>query len=433
MPNDHPRRFLFYLSALRELGAALTVDSRKVETARPLRESLYRVLGTLAIGRGALLLWDEEAGRLAPVVAKGFRPGRALTLALSPLQARALAASAQPFHLYIPRGGLESVAERLRPAAEKAKIQWIAPLSTGSAFTGLLLLGARVSGEPLTRLELEVLEQMATVLALRLDNARAQRRLGAQVRQLQRLNRQMRQIYLETLRALAGAIDGPGPAGTPSHSLRVAALASETARRLGLPADRRERLYLAGLLHDIGKQIIRREILGKTGPLSPAERQEVQAHSAAGFELINHLRFPWGDVAEIIRHHHERLDGRGYPDQLRGDQLSDEAKILMMVEAFDAMTSDQPWRPRLGLEQLAAQIQENLGLQFEPRVARALCEAVTAGLDGKAEEAEFVGHLEAAFDPELIRTMLAELRNQLENPTYRPAAVVIETVQARAQ
>jgi putative nucleotidyltransferase with HDIG domain len=413
---------------MRELGQALTVDSRKIETARPLRESLYRIMGTLAIGRGVLLLWNEDEGRLDPAVAKGLRPTRALACTLTQANVKALAASPRPFHFQIPRGGTEPVAELLRPAMDKAQLQWIVPLGTGTHLVGLVLLGARVSGEPLAKLELEVLEQMAAALALRLHDARSQRKLAAQVRQLQRLNRQMRQIYFETIHALAGVIDGPEPESQFSHSTRVAALASEMARRLGLPDERRQGLYLAGLLHDIGKQLINEEILGKPGPLEPHERRKVQAHAKAGFELISHLRFPWGDVAEIIRHHHERLDGRGYPDRLRGSQISVEAKILMMAEAFDSMTTNQPWRPQLSFERIVAQIQENLGLQFEPAVVQALCEAVERGLSGEAEEADFVPHLKASFDPDLIRSMLSELRKQLHHPTLRPPAVVIEAV-----
>jgi hypothetical protein len=107
-----------------------------------------------------------------------------------------------------------------------------------------------------------------------------------------------------------------------------------------------------------------------------------------------------------------------------------EAKILMMAEAFDSMTSDQPWRPRLSFEQVVARIQENLGLQFEPRIVQALCGAIQAGLDGKAEESDFVPHLEDSFDPDLIRSLLAELRRQLQNPTLRPAAVIIDAIKA---
>jgi hypothetical protein len=431
---DDPRKFHFYLNAVRELGHALTGDARQVVTARPLRESLYRIMGTFAIGRGALLLHDDETGRVAPVVAKGLRPNRAMTLTLGAAETATLATSAHPFHVNFPRAGLEPLAERLRPALERASLQWIAPLGTGHACCGLLLLGPRLSGEPLTSLELEVLEQMATIFALHLDADRTQRKLAGQVRQQQQVNQQLRQIYLDTVRTLAGVIDGPEQGGGPGHSARVAALAAEMAARLGLSVQRRQRLYLAGLLHDIGKQIIEREILNKQGPLAPAERERLEAYPVIGYELIGHLRFPWGDVAEIIRHHQERLDGRGYPDRLAGDQISLEAKILMMAESFDAMTHDRPWRPRLAFERVVAQIQQNLGLQFEPRVAQALCDAVQAGLAGEVtESADFVPHLENAFDPALIRNLLSELRRQLASGAGAGGpATVIEAIKGGA-
>jgi HD-GYP domain-containing protein (c-di-GMP phosphodiesterase class II) len=98
----------------------------------------------------------------------------------------------------------------------------------------------------------------------------------------------------------------------------------------------------------------------------------------------------------------------------------------MMAEAFDSMTMDQPWRPRLGLEKIVEQISRNLGLQFEPRVVQALIDAVNAGLEGRAAQPDFVPHLEASFDPALIKTMLTELRRQLDLP--RTSAVVIESI-----
>lgn len=431
VPND-PRRFLFYLSALRELGSALALDSRNAESARPLRESLFRVLGTFALGRGAMLLWDDETARLAVAAAKGVRSFSGLTLPLSAAQARALAVSNRPFHVLMPKSGREKLAELLAPVMAKARLEWVVPMGAGSSFVGVLLLGTRVNGEAFTQVELEIMEEMATVLALRIEDGRTRRRLAAKLTQLRKVNRQLQQIYFETVRTLAGVIDGPADSAGPSHSVRVAALSVEIARRLGLSAERRRRLHLAALLHDLGKQLIQRELLGKPGPLDADERERVEAHPAAGFELISHLQFPWGDVAEIIRHHHERLDGKGYPDRLSGAEISMEAKILMMAEAFDAMTSDQPWRPRLPFDQVVRQIQENLGLQFEPAIAKALCESVQDGLNGQAEDADFVAHLETSFDPELIRTMLAELRKQIQRPTFRPKARIIEVREGKA-
>ncbi len=427
MTGTETRRFAFYLSALRELAEALAGQTRRADSATSLRENLYRIMGTFAAGRGAILLWDDNDHRLAPAVAKGMRPGRAFTFELPPARARAVAASKHPFRPQMPPGGCEDLCERLRPPMERSRLEWAVPLASRGRLAGLLLVGGAVSGQPLGPLQLEILAEMAVLLALRLDETRERRRLESELTRMRAQGRQMRQIYLETLRAFAGVIDGPAADDQrPSHSVRVAALAAETGRRLGLTREVCDRLYLAGLLHDVGKQIISRDLLDKSDPLEVGERVRLEDHPRLGYDLISHLRFPWGDVARIVRHHHERLDGRGYPDRLRGEQISIEARVLMMAEAFDSMTSDQPWRPRLKFEQVVSQISENLGLQFDPRVAAALCQAVNDGLEGRAQDRDFVPHLEGSFDPAVISRLLEELRRQIAAPTIRPRAKVVE-------
>lgn len=425
-PNDS-RLFSFYLTAMHDLGRALQSQPRRVRMARPLREALYRILGTFAVGRGALLMLGEDGRRLELACAKGVRSGAELASTLTLQEVRRLRQATRPFRPTLPPGGLEKLAARLRAPMGKARLCWIVSLTTGSTAVGLLLLGDRVPSRPLTDLELEVLEEMAGLLALRVDEARVRRELDAQVRQSQRTQRQLQQIFLETVRVLAGVIDGPDPHGGPTHSARVASLAAEIGRRLKLPAVTCERLYVAGLLHDVGKQVISQDILEKRGELTEEERRQVQQHPVAAGELLAHIPFPWGDVAEIVRHHHERLDGRGYPDRLRGEQISIEARILAMAESFDAMTSDQPWRPRLALPKIVAQISENLGIQLEPRIVQALCDAVETGLDARSDPPEFAAHLASAFDPHLIRRMLRELRRQLSQPSQQPARIIDAT------
>ena len=426
MTHDDPRLLTFYLNALHDLGEALAGEKGRIDALPTLRDYLYRILGTAAVGRGVLLQHDEEAQRLTPAAAKGMRPGRQYTIPILPPRAKELAGQLRVFHLQAAPGRVGAFAEALRGAVGRGDLQWVVPLATGTSFIGVILLGPKINGAPLENTELGVLREMAGMLAMRLDEARTRRQMLAQMRQLQRLNRDLRGIYLDTLRAMTGIIDDPEPDGGPTHSVRVASLAAEIGRRLKLSPSDCDRLYLAGLLHDIGKQVISREVLGKRGTLNAKDRRQIEAHPMLGFELINHLRFPWGDVAEIIRHHHERLDGAGYPDRLRGDQISIDAKILMMAEAFDSMTSRQPWRPALSAPKVVEQISRNLGLQFEPAVVQALCEAVEAGLSGETREREFITHLEAGFDSDTIRRLLGELRQQLHAPSMRPAAQIVE-------
>ncbi|MEN6627110.1 MAG: HD domain-containing phosphohydrolase [Candidatus Sumerlaeia bacterium] len=420
------RQFRFYLAALKELAGALVGTTRHADSSIPLRDSLYRILGTFAAGRGMVLLWDEIERKLVQHATKGLRRGKTHAFALSAAEARTLAGSSRPFLVLMPPGNAEKLCAQLKPLAERMRLEWAVPLISGGSLIGLLLISTPVGGRNYSELQLDILEQMAMMIALPIADSRVRRRLAEQVHQLQTASRQLRQIYLETLRTMAGVIDGPSEDGRPSHSLRVAALAAETGRRLGLASEVCDRLYLAGLLHDIGKQIISRDLLDKHETLTLGERREIQEHPRVGYELISHLRFPWGDVARIIRHHHERLDGSGYPDRLKGDQISIEAKVLMMAEAFDSMTSDQPWRPRLSFDKVVEQIHGNLDMQFDPRVAAAMCQAVTEGLSGQARERDFIPHLEEGFDPGVIRRLLEELQRQLAKPTLRPKAKIVE-------
>lgn len=426
MVNDiDPRRFAFYLSALRELGQSLEGRSEHLEKSKPLRESLYRIMGTFAFSRGVILMWNDEDRKLIPVCAKGLRPGKAFQCSITQKVARKLVQASEPFQPHLPPGGFESLTAQLRPASEKAELEWFIPMCARGGLIGLLLFGGRIGGRPLATFEMELLQEMVSLLALHIESGRTHRRLALQVREGQKLNRKLNRVYLETIRALSSVIDPPETDGRPTHSLRVAALAAEIAGQLKLKRDTQIRLYLAGLLHDIGKQMINRDILQKREKLSDNERREIEEHANRGWEVISHLDFPWGDVAQIIRHHHERLDGRGYPDRLRGEDLSIEARILMMAEAFDSMTSQQPWRPALSFDKIVAQIQENLGIQFEPKVVNALCRVVARGLEGDLKYDAFVPHLRQSFDPELVHKLLSELRQTLSQQQNYAAPVEV--------
>jgi len=131
---------------------------------------------------------------------------------------------------------------------------------------------------------------------------------------------------------------------TFGHSRRVAAYALDVARTLGLDARQRSTVYVGAYLHDIGKVLVPREILTKPGSLAADEREVIRTHPQRGLELLGAARLPW-DVAPIIRWHHERFNGTGYPDHLCGLEIPLEAQIIGIVDAFDALTSTRSYRP----------------------------------------------------------------------------------------
>ena len=163
------------------------------------------------------------------------------------------------------------------------------------------------------------------------------------------------------------------------HGAAVARLAVALGRRLGIAGERLVTLRRAALLHDIGKRYVPREVLDKPGPLLTHERQLVEAHPAVGASML--LQAGLLSEAAIVRSHHERWDGTGYPDRLHGDGIPLESRIILVADTFDAMTSDRAYRSALPWAAALAEIERAAGSQLDPScaaVARAALGRVVA-------------------------------------------------------
>lgn len=157
---------------------------------------------------------------------------------------------------------------------------------------------------------------------------------------------------------------------TAGHEKRVAQVAVALGRELGLDAPRLEGLRVAGHLHDIGKITIPAEILAKPGRLSNAEFELIKGHPEAGYNVLKDVEFPW-PVAQVVRQHHERFDGSGYPQGLKGDAILYEARIMAVADVVEAMSSYRPYRPGLGIDKALAEIERGRGSAYDPMVADA--------------------------------------------------------------
>ncbi|MDH5371394.1 MAG: diguanylate cyclase [Acidimicrobiia bacterium] len=172
------------------------------------------------------------------------------------------------------------------------------------------------------------------------------------------------------------------------HSVRVAELSTQIGTVLELKAFELERLRLTGLLHDVGMLAVPDAVLLKTDPLNDDEWSVIRSHAANGFQLISDAVHE--DVAEAVLCHHEQLDGHGYPRQLKGDAIPMFARIVLVADAFDAMTSDRPHRPRMTPEQSFAELRAHAGSRFDPDAVRAMIE-VDRIMSQSAEILEFPG------------------------------------------
>ena len=210
---------------------------------------------------------------------------------------------------------------------------------------------------------------------LELENRDYQQHLEEKV---QAQARKIRASFLSAITALAYALEAKDKY-TSGHSQRVADMSVAIARELGMRRGNIEKIRLAGLIHDIGKIGVRGPVLNKPGRLTDEEFQHVKCHPVIGEHILTPI-VDDKDILRMVRHHHERYDGKGYPDGLSGEQIPLAAMILAVADTYDAMTSKRPYRAAMSAETACDEIQSCKGGQFDPEVAEAFLgtQAVTS-------------------------------------------------------
>jgi PAS domain S-box-containing protein len=187
--------------------------------------------------------------------------------------------------------------------------------------------------------------------------------------QIQRHVTELESAFMSTVNVAATLSEMRDPY-TAGHERRVAEIAVAIGAALGLDARRQEGLRVAGYLHDVGKISIPAEILAKPGKLTKIEYQLIQAHPQAGHDVLKDVNFPW-PVAQVALQHHERIDGTGYPQGLKGDQILIEARIMAVADVVEAMATHRPYRPGLGIDRALAEIERGRGSAYDAGVADA--------------------------------------------------------------
>jgi putative two-component system response regulator len=223
------------------------------------------------------------------------------------------------------------------------------------------------------------------------QNREYQRNLEAMVEertdQLREANEELRRLFMGSIKALAQALEAKDEY-TQGHSARVAEVAVGIAQYLSLAESEINDIWLAGFLHDIGKIGIQESVLNKPGKLTASEWDLIQQHPVLAERILCPIE-ELSDVIRIVRHHHERFDGSGYPDGLEGGAIPLGARILSVADAYDALTSKRPYRDALSCEDAIAVLEEAAGTQFDPVIVRAFlsCDAgsrvATRGLRGR--------------------------------------------------
>lgn len=263
--------------------------------------------------------------------------------------------------------------DHIREAMAATAIGLVLPLSIG---TGLGLLGIfLLTGVHVNRVEL--LEKAVQALSsgdlqVRVDDqsmdevGRLSRGFNEMVTQLHTARKQIEKNFKETISALAEAVEAKD-AYTRGHCDRVARVSVALAKRVGLDAALCMELELAAILHDVGKIGVDEGVVGKFGPLSQDEARNMRHHPEIGARILSPLS-SLKRVGLYVRHHHEHYDGTGYPDGQEGDEIPLPSRIIMLADAFDAMTTDRPYRKALTRKEAFQRIGQGRGKQFDPRI-----------------------------------------------------------------
>lgn len=242
------------------------------------------------------------------------------------------------------------------------------PLRSGEKAIGALLL---YSGEPgfFDDDHLMLLEDMASEIAFALTRFEREAAHSNVEEERGRALEGMQQALKDSIHAIAFALETRDPY-TAGHQRQVAQIATAIAREMNLPEMTIEGVHFGSLIHDLGKISIPAEILTRPRRLSTLEMQMMQTHPQAGYDIIIGIDFPW-PVAEMVLQHHERMDGSGYPNGLKGDDIPLESRILAVADVVDAMTSHRPYRAGLGIDKALEEIERNRGTYYDPLVVDA--------------------------------------------------------------
>jgi putative nucleotidyltransferase with HDIG domain len=397
--NLMTRKLLHNLNALADLGSHVSSDD---EFEDVIRASLYTLLGSLAIPKGAVARFSSKPPSLKVIAAKGLPRVGGEKIAVTEEEAARLALRPKPFSLEDGRNGLARLG-----------VCVAVPMAARGELMGLVLLSEKLSKQQMNDEDLALVTTFARHIGIAIHNHRLVVSLRRKAEENRRLYREMRELYQNTIRAFAAAIDLKD-AYTKGHSDRVARYAEAIAREMGVTGQELEQISVAGYLHDIGKIVVDRAIINNPRPLTDREHRELNKHVTTGYEILSNISRPWKEIAYLTKCHHEKMDGTGYPQGLSGEQIPLGARIVTVADSYDAMITDRPYRSRLPLEQALAELQRNTGRQFAPEVVSAFCRRLLKEITREAKERVLTSAVDRRYDQSAVISLLYSMIAQFE-------------------
>ena len=412
---------LHAFAALADLGEEIAETSDFEEMVR---SALHVVFGTMGIRRGAVAEFDRERDALRFVAARGYDEELARDFTLTPKPpeisngygsgADALAHALQDF---------ARVEHEVHDRFRGAGVEVITPLVVRGELVGVILLGGKASGESFTQEDRELARALGRHVGVGLHNHRLLREVERRAEENRKLYESLKGSYNDTVRAFAAAIDCKDKY-TQGHSERVGKYSEIIAREMGWKDEEVEAIAIGGYLHDVGKLVVDRDIINAPYRIDAKQSSELNRHPAAGYEILRPINHPFADIPLMARYHHERPDGRGYPEGLTDEQIPPGAKIVSLADSFDAMTTDRPYRRRRTFDEVVVDFRRNAGKQFAPPVVAALCRALLKEARGETRPRQMMRLLGRDYVPEHTLPALEQLIADLESGTHAAAGSI---------
>lgn len=416
--SDEMRKVLHAFAALADLGEEIAETSDFEEMAR---SALHVVLGALGVRRGAVAELDLDPSSLRFIASRGFGEAfiQGSTLNVAPFVSRGTNGKFEGAHA-VSSQELSLLELEIKKRAGEGAVEVMSPLVVRGELVGVILLGGKASGEAFDSEERELVRALGRHIGVGLHNHRLLREVESRAVENQKLYEDLKGIYRDTVRAFAAAIDCKDKY-TQGHSERVGKYSEIIARELGWNEEEVEGISVAGYLHDIGKLVVDRDIINAPYKIDAKQSSELNRHPAAGYEILRPINHPFADIPLMARYHHERPDGRGYPEGLRDDQIPIGAKIVSLADSFDAMTTDRPYKRRRAFDEVIEDFRRNSGRQFSPEVVAALCRALLKEARGESRPRAMIRLLGKDYIEEKMLPALEQLINDLETGVHLKA------------
>jgi len=343
LQGNNLKKLFRTVETLADLGPELTADRGFSQTARIMLTAILETAGAREV---VLFSFGERPSLLTSVGAEGFAllPEPAL-IPMLPRHVHALTAAAGPvllnsgtYDIFLSSNG--NVAPEL--------FKCVCPLRVRGKLVGVIALGRRQADAAYEEDALHALQLISSYIALAIHNHNLSQTLAQRVSENLRLLASLHGFYDNALEAFAAAIDVKH-VNIHGHSLRVGRYAQAIGEALGMESGQVAALRSAGYLHDIGKVAVDKRLFSKPSSLDAEEFREMADHTVVGHQIVSGVQFPWPNVPEIVRWHHERGDGTGYPDGLRLEDTPAAVRIVALADTFDAMISARPYRQPLPL------------------------------------------------------------------------------------